>query len=264
MTPGVSTLSIASQGTWALFTGTGDANYPVANLTDLVRPSNVCRITPAAGAINIRITFPSSLSMQFLALVNHTLPAGATVRIRPTTGTNGSGTVLFDSGAIAVWASGAPLSGFKPTFPYLGPSLVSARSVQLDFASAGSSPVEFGAIEVGQWMPWNIGEGIEVGFETRAADVTLVGGGAEAGDMPMARIANGQIDKLSLSTLYPQFLDFQKAQGKNKPFVYVEDLDDATTFARRCFLARNTDLPPLVGALYRSDRFQFRLREQMR
>jgi hypothetical protein len=44
----------------------------------------------------------------------------------------------------------------------------------------------------------------------------------------------------------------------------VEDYNDQGSWPRTCFLARNTELPPLVGALYRHDKFQFRFKEHLR
>jgi hypothetical protein len=49
-----------------------------------------------------------------------------------------------------------------------------------------------------------------------------------------------------------------------QPFVFLYDADDAATWTRKAMLARNVDVPPLVGAMYRHDRFLFRFREHLR
>jgi hypothetical protein len=104
----------------------------------------------------------------------------------------------------------------------------------------------------------------ELGLSARPERYSLIGGadGASADWAP--RTVSGQIDFLSTDVSMTTALDFQKAHGKQKPFVFVPDADDATTWARQCFLARNTDVPLLTGAGRRHDRFPFSFVEHRR
>lgn len=263
MTPGASFSSAASTATWTLVTGAGDANYPVANLSDLVNISKVCRVTPAANVAVLTFNLSAAAAVQFLGLVRHGFTGAETVRMRLYAGAGQTGAVLLDTGVISVWPSGAPVSGYSPSRPYVLTAEVTALSGRLDFA--GLSSFEIGGIEVARWLPLTISPGVQFGFDTRAADVALVGGGAQAGDMGfLPRVVNGQVDFMALATAAVTALDFQKLTGKGVPFVFVQDADDPTSWSRWCFLARNQELPPLVGATYRHDRFQLRLRESYR
>lgn len=260
---GASYASVASVAAWSVLTGSGDANYPASNLADLINIANVARVTPSAGAAALAFDVPAGSRLRFVGLARHNLLAAETMRIRLYSGPGRTGTLLFDSGVISVWPSGAGVSGYSPTRPYLLSGIVTAASGRLDFAGL-TGTLEIGGVELANWFDWAISPGVTYGFDTRAADVALVGGGAEAGDLFIPRTVVGQIDFLALATAATTGLDFQKLTGKAQPFVFVQNYGDPTSWARFCFLAKNTDLPPMVGALYRSDRFQVRLAEWLR
>lgn len=263
MTPGVSIQGVTALAAWTLATGAADANYPVSNLADIVNVANVARVTPAAGIVSLKFNLTSAATIQFLAMVRHNAAAGS-ARFRLWSGPNQTGTNVVDSGSVSIWAGGAIVQGYSPCRPYVAPAAVSAQSGQIDFASL-TGVLEMGALEISQWWPWpGVSEGADIGFSTRQADVVLAGGAAEAGDVFTPRIYNGQVDYLDLPTAQTTALDFQKMKSLRRPLVFVQDYDDPTTWGRGCFLARNSELPAMVGALYRHDRFQFRLSEHFR
>lgn len=264
MTPGVTYLSASSLASLAMITGSADANYPVQNLSDTVNNAKVARLTPAGGVVAFSFDLSAASLIQFVGLVRHNLSGAETVRIRLYSAAALGGSLLVDSGVISVWPSGAAVAGYAQTRPWVasaGP--YTALSGRVDFASLGGV-LEIGALELAQWWPVYMSPGAEIGFITTAADEAIVGGGAEAGDTFVSRMMNGQCDFLSIATSATTGIDFQAAVGKSKPFVWVQDYDDPTTWGRGCWPARNADLPPIVGALYRHDRFQLRLKEHAR
>lgn len=264
MTPGVSLASVSSLATFSMITGTADANYGVANLADTVNNAKVARFTHAGGIVAFSFNLSAASLIQFAALVRHNLVGAETVRVRLYSGASLGGSLLADSGVISVWPSGAAVSGYGQTRPYVHTAAVTALSGRVDFAGI-SSTLEIGALELAQWWAiTGVSPGAEIGIDTRAQDVALVGGGAEAADVFTPRIMNGQCDLMALATAATTGIDFQASLGKTKPFVWVQDYDDPTTWGRGCWPARNADLPPLVGALYRHDRFQMRFLEHLR
>ncbi len=236
----------------------------VQNLADTVNNAQVTRLTPAAGAVAIGFNLSVASVVQLEALVRHNLVGAETVRFRLYSAANQGGSLLDDSGVISVWpGGGAAVAGLGQTRPYAAAAPQTALSGRIDFASLGGV-LEIGALELAQWWPVYISPGAQIGFSTRAKDQSVIGGGAEAGDSFTPRTMSGQCDYLALTTTATTGLDFQGAVSKTKPFVWVQDYDDPTTWGRGCYPARNSDLPSIVGALYRHDRFQLRLVEHYR
>lgn len=264
MTPGVSYASISKDATFIVTTGTPDSDYPAQNLADTVNNTKVARITPDAGAVVININFVARAPVQALALVRHNLVGAETMQVALWSGPGQGGPILLVTGYFPVWPSGGAVDGFGQTRPYVSSQVYQAWSAQVAFAGL-TGVLEIGAVEIGQWWPIAMSPGAEIGFNTRAQDQALVGGGAEAGDIGFApRVMNGQCDFVAMATAATTGLDFQSTTGRARPFVYVQDYDDPTTWGRGCWPARNLDLPPLVGVVYRHDRVQIRLQEHVR
>lgn len=269
MTTGVSLNSRSSTATFATISGSWSSDYPVANLGDLWLISKVAKVTPASNLAAFTFVLPSAVPVQFLAFVRHTMAVGALFRIRLFSDNNpdpvgNAGAIVHDSTDTAVWPSGAPITGYPSTRPYLISSPVTARSGRINFSSLAAA-VEFGGLEIGSWWGWpGFSPGKESVFVSSAPRTNLIGGAQVIEDVWTPRKVDGQIDLLAMATAATTGLDFQKRASLAKPFVYVQDIDDATTWARHCWLARNSELPPTVGRLYRHDTFQFRFREHYR
>lgn len=269
MTPGVSIFSSVSVATWAVVNGTPNADYPAQNLADLIRPSKVMRITPSSGSCGVTFNFNTfTEQIQFIALVRHNASVG-NWRVILWSDNNPDpvgnvGNIILNTGLVPIWPTGsARVTGYTPTTPLLLANPINVGSGRIDF-SALSGTLEIGAVELSQFLEWDISPGVEFGLSTDMQEQPVVGGGSDVTDTLLPRIANGQIDFVPLANSSSFFIDFQQVSGKAQPFVFVQDYDDVTTWGRWCFLARNADLPPMVGALYRSDKFQFRLKEHTR
>lgn len=262
MTAGVSLNSRSATATFAATSGTWDANYPVANLGDLLRISKVGRVVPVGNAFSFTFVLPAAVAMQFIGLVRHTIPGGASMQIRLYSDA-GLSALVANSGSISVWGTGAPASGYPSVRPYVFSAPVVARGGRIDVTSVASS-VDIGGVEIGDWWAWALGPGKEFGFDPQSTPVRLFGGAEEVIDAWAPRILNGQIDRLALAEAGTTGIDFQKVSGKGRPFVFVQEYDDPATWARTAMLATNRELPPSVGALYRHDTFQFRLGEHWR
>lgn len=268
MRPGLSTFSGVSDPnvaapTVTLLTGSADANYPVGNLSDLLVPSKVARITPAGGAIAFKVVMAADHAAQIAALVNHTLPAGASVRVR----------FYADSGLSALVSGGDlgpttipdPVEGYPQTFPAVMDAAQTVRAVRVDIASAGADPIDLGGCEVAQW--WELGgltNSADVGFEDGGDDLALMGGGAWGRQEYHPNTYSGEVAYMDSAQSLTTGLSFLKNKALARPFVFVEDYADPATWPRTCYLASNADLPPFVAQLYDRDQVQIRVREHVR
>lgn len=268
MAEGVSWRGRGAAATFAGVTGTYDTNYPVTNLADLINVSQVCRVTPAASAVAFTFIMPAAVSVQFMALVRHTLLAGSTFRLRLWSDNNpdpvgNPGNIIHDSTATAVWPTGAPVTGWPSIRPYLMSAAVTARSGRIDLASV-SGAIEIGGVEVGEFWSWDQSPGKALGFLPRAPKIDQVGGSFDLPDQWVPRQMDGQLDAIALATAATTGIDFQKWAGRKQPFVYVQDTTDATSWPRSCALMTNREVPSSVGVKHRYDQFQFRFAEHWR
>lgn len=269
MAVGVGFPSYIDGATIALVTGTAAASYPVSNLNDILKAKNPFR-SSASAAQAFTYVLAAAESTQFVALVNHNLPTGSTMRVRLFSDNNpdpvgNPGAIVYDSGTINVWTSGSPSTGFSTCRPIVLSAAVSARSGYINVTPA-SGIVEIGALEVAGWWDWpGIAPGVELGLMQDEDFLGLAGGADDPGiNSNTPRVANGEISYLALGTAVNTALDFQKTNGKQRPFVFVVDSTTGSSWARQCYLAVNADVPPLAGKLYRHDTFQFRFREYWR
>ncbi len=261
MRPGLFSTSVAEAATFASVTGTWSANYPVTNLADPVEISKVGRVTPSGGAIAFTSVWASAVTVAGASLVAHTLPAGATVRMRFYS--DSLSTLVEDVAATAI---PTPLALYPQSYPVLmAGGSASIRSVRVDIASAGASAVDIGALMAGDWWDWPyIAAGMEAGFRLGLGEVALDGGGAVARVGVRKRIRTGQIGWMDFADSTTKGLDFQTRKALAKPFVFCEDYDTPANFPRDCFLAVNSEVPPMVAVMFDRDAFQFRFTEHRR
>lgn len=259
MRSGVGSPSYASDAAFAAITGTFDADYPVDNLADTWAPSKVGRVTPSGAAAAFSAVLAADQTVRFAALVAHDLPSGATVRMRFYS--DAALSVLVED--VAAAAIPDPVGGYVQTYPVLMSAAATVRGVRVDLAGL-SGDAEIGALEIAGWWEWdNITAGANFGLKSGGDAIALVGGASAGGTGSLSRTYDGQVSYQDW-TASDTGLDFQKAQGLARPFVFVEDYSDPTSWPRSCFLARNTDLPPMVAQFYDRDHFQFRLMEHRR
>lgn len=241
---------------------------PISNAADIIRIFPPAMAT-AAGTRNVYFALAAPQSVQFLALVNHNLAAGDTMRVQLFSDANPDPVgnfahMIYDSGVISVWpGGGAPARNLNATRPHLLPAPLTIQSGRVQVGAA--QQFAFGALEVAQWLELpGLGYNREFGLDDSSSTQAFVGGAEYQPDVITPRLINGQVDYWAISALTNLGIDFQKAVGQRQPFVWVEDIDDPLTWARRCVLVRNKSLPPMVGAIYRHDTFQLRLVEHIR
>lgn len=268
MKTGVIFPSYAGDVVWAPASGAWEAAYPVSSLNDLIRISKPARAN-SSGTRSVGGVMSASRWIQAVALVGHNVPAGLTMRVWAFSGTGydlvtNAGQIVYDSGEIQVWPSGGPASDYRAVRPLIFLNPVQARSV-LVVVYGMSVPLEVCGIDVGAFWEWpGISYGREMGIEASGRDIELVGGAKSAQGSTKPRMVSGQVDLMAMAKTSTTGLDFQKLLDVKTPFVWVEDYDLPATWARKCMLVKNQELPPMVGALYRHDAFPVRMKEHMR
>lgn len=238
------------------------ANYPMTNLKDIVVPSQVARAA-ATGSVTVFLRWPAQTPIQAVTLINHNGTAGCSAACSLWSGIDGGGafTGLLAQKTVAVPAA---VPGYPQVLPIVFDGPFNTRGVSVAL-SGNALAWELGAIDASLWweLP-GISPGYEFGVDDRAERNDYVGGAQSDDDAWAPRIFSGQIDLLDMKVAASTGLNFQTTQGKQKPFVFVKDLSDPTTWPRTAMQARNTEVPPTVGALYRHDKFQLRFTEHWR
>lgn len=275
MKPGVGFPSYGASLVWSEEGGSPfDPNYPVTNLSDTVYLTKVARAT-TAGYRSLLGVFPTDTTIQALAICNHNMGPSDLWRIRgfsTPTPDAGTDTPVFDTGVLASLPSpavailkpdGTPR--YRQTRPFVLSSPVATRSLFLEFGG-GTAPVSVGAIEAAGWWAWEgISQSRDTGIDSRETSVPLVGGGEIIPSEFCARQINGQIDYIALGASgTDRALDFQAGTDIQQPFLFVNDTTDVTSWPRLALMVTNVQIPPLVGAVYRQDRFAFQFNEALR
>lgn len=240
------------------------ANYPLQNVSDVIRTSKIARRTSNAYT-TLSAEFPEPRSVQAIALIGHNLVPSSQVSLSFYDGPMATpGEYVGGTGFLSPTGGQPNQTAYRRIMPIILPAPVTARSFYMTFDNI-ADPMELEAIEVGQFWEWpGISYGREIGVSVESEEISLVGGAAFHPETAAPRTVSGQIDLLAMAKTSTTGLDFQKAMDLQRPFVWAEDFDDPATWARRCLFARNVDLPAMVGALYRHDRFPIRMIEHMR
>jgi hypothetical protein len=238
------------------------ASYPSSNALDLVRPSCVARANDAGVRyLSIDLAAPSSIAA--LALIGHNATPGYDFAYEIYSGPGLTGGVAY-AGGLAFWPAGGPVPGLRSIRPHILPAPVVGRSIIFAFPNIGGQ-FELEGVEVGGFWEWpGISYGREMGVAAEGEEISLVGGASFYPEDGAPRTVTGQVDLMAMAKTSTTGLDFQKGVDIQRPFVWAEDFDDATSWPRKCLLVRNLDLPPMVGALYRHDRFPIRMIEHLR
>lgn len=263
--PGVSMDSYSAAATWTSVSGTWSTDYPVTNLGDLRRPTKVGRVVPAGGGlIGISAVLPAAVPIRMIAIVNHNCSAFASLLVRIWSDA-GTTTLTYDNGGQTFYPAGpGPDNTYAKVRPLILPAEVQGRHIEIQIGGL-TGTTDIGAVEIARFWEWSgVSPGADVGFRPLQSRIDYLGGGSEGVDEPPSRTYDGEMSYLALAIAASQGLDFQKLKGKAEPFVFTEDYSDAASWARTTFLATNAELPASVGAVYRHDRYQFRLKEHMR
>lgn len=240
-----------------------DPNYPSGNACDLVRPSKVARRL-AAGTAFLSVTFLQTVSIRAIALIGHNAPAG-TFKIQAYSGPGGGGDAVGPNPTYDFWPAGSsPVPSCRAVRPVLLPAALECRSIVFEFGNIGV-PFEIQAVEAGGFWEWPMGYGRELGLKVDDTEIVLAGGASYRPESNLKpRTVRGAVDLMKMEETATTGLDFQKGLDIQRPFVWAEDWEDPATWARKCLLVRNEEVSPMVGALYRRDRFPINLIEHQK
>lgn len=258
MRSGVSTNSLADDGTFSVATGTEDPGgygSAIENLGDLFDPAEVARITPATGTVVIERVLSAAAQVQCVALVEHNIPDAGAVQVEffadaafATAGT--------DTGAVAI-----PTPTDDPqTFPVVLVAAETVRSIRITITGL-TSDLEVGGLEIGGFLPVTINAGVEAGYEVGGSEQVLVGGGSYGPEGDVARVRSFHIAYMDLATSSTNVVDWLDDRGTTRPYLLVEDADDPESWPRDAFLAVNVQSVRLTAALFDRDRVEFSARE---
>lgn len=255
--------------TMAMATGAASADYPVSALASAQSIRSVFRAS-APGAIAVTFIFSAAKMMEFLGILHHNAPAGATFRWRLFSDANpdpvgNAAHQVWDSGVIAFYPPDAEVSSVYPAVrPYLLPSDRSVRSGRLDLSAHGAA-WEIGALELAGWWGWeDVAVPREIGVKNSDVTSEQPNGGDHVMGKFAPRIFSGSRDSVEIQTERATALDFQRAKGTYQPFVWVWDYDDPETWAREVMVVRNSALTPLTQNDHPSGRIAFGFMEHLR
>lgn len=263
MKTGVIFPSYTAEMTMSAVSGGWSPDFPLQNVFDSVNISKLARAT-ASGNRVFNGTFAAPRTIQAFAVVGHNVRSITTLfELLLYAGDDATGSIVGRTFA-QTWHPGP--SAYRSVRPFVFASpLINVRSFQLQINDPGVA-LEIQSIEIGQFWEWpGISYGREIGFRPEEGRVSTAGGASYSTSTARdPRFVSGQVEAMKIAESTTTGLDFQKLNDIQRPFVWAEDFDDPTSWARKCMLVRNEELPPLVGSLYKRDRFPVRLIEHMR
>lgn len=243
--------------------GGWQAAYPFTNTRDLIRISKLAR-ADGAGDRQVILNLPALLPIRAVALVGHNLPKGSTIQVSTTDAVDGGGNAVHATGSMPTWpGASAPVAGYRAVRPVLFGFTAPVRSIVIGMNT--DAVIEIQGVDVGGFWEWPMGYGREIGVNIPNGEVDLAGGASYRPARNLKpRTVTGQVDLMKMEETATTGLDFQRGIDISHPFVWAEDWTDPTTWARKCMLVRNRELSPMVGSVYRRDRFPVTLIEHFR
>lgn len=231
-------LSYSSYSRTATATGTGwSADYPAENVLNLARPTKVAR-----GGTSLTIDLGSVVPVSFVGIVQHALASSETIQVVAG---------AYDSGPVSL---SHQVSGWRQTTPFVFDE-VTTDTVEITF----SDGADIGGVEVGlAWELPYIGEGAQVGMLDAGQEIVLLGGVSLGTDALRLRTYDCEVPYLATTITEDIGWAFQQEMGLARPYVFVEDYDDPTTWSRSCFLATNAALPQINSQMFGLDKFSLR------
>lgn len=264
MRSGVSYPSYSADATYTMLIGAANASYPVANLADIYNIRTVFKAS-GAGAVGFTLLFPASRTIQLLTLLHHNSPANGTVRYRLFSDNNpdpvgNAAHMIHDSGLITLQTS----TYFAQSQPYRLSAAMSVRSARVDL-SGNPSPWSIGGLDLSGFWEWqDVAVPREFGIKSNDVTASQPFGVDHMMSQFGPRQIRGTRELVDQSENLTTALDFQLAVKTSKPFVWVWDAADSTTFARECILVRNARLNPPQMLDYPAGRQAFDFIEHLR
>ncbi len=247
-------VSFPSYGaTFTLATGTPDTDFPVSNLANL---KDVRRVFAASGAVEITFELDAAQSLEFVGLAHHNAGVSATYRIR-----------LY-SDNLTTEVHDSTVSSFYPTptnleFAQSTPHRFDAVTALTGRINLSSQAWEIGGIEIGGFWLWeDVGVGREIGLKSNDAVSDQPENTQHVMRQFSPRVFKGSREVVDVTDSVTM-LDFQKEKGTSRPFFWVWDTADPTTWPRECALVRNASHVPFSKMMHPSGRMGFDFLEHL-
>lgn len=242
---------VLSGGNWAL---------PLDNLLLATLKEDVARCTTGVLSDAVfTLTLPKVLTVGALAIVDHTLPAGAKARLTWRRGgavvgpppdwqpiyprTDSTRSLSYDD---AEWWTGRPSaklrSVYTPTFLTVPAARLRADSVTVEVDARGAAfDLSYLFISPLFRPDWPMAWGRELSADSRTLTDTTPGGRVVAGRRRPQRRQRVTFEDLTKAEAM-RWLDIAMVQDVVEPLLFVPDPADAVNFWREVFLARLTKL----------------------
>lgn len=253
--------SYARDATWTSSHPT-DSEFPASNLSDLDEIRKVALWTDG-GETELDFILPQARLIDFLALVQHNGSVASRFGVQLSSGTNPSTNIVYSAGLQPIWGIGRPVAGYSALRPILLSDPVLVRSGRITLG-VNSLPWEVGAIDMGLFWAWpDVSVDREIGIESSASLFDMAGGADHATGQWGRRFASGQRGLVDQSELDTKLLDFHRATTRRNAFSWMWDVDDASTWPREAWLARNRSLPAGVVNDYEAGIMRFDFAEHV-
>lgn len=254
---GVSFPSYAAEAVWTAGMPV-NPDFPATNLSDLTRiraPS----VGGAPGYQSFVFKLPQVRMIDFIALVHHNVALG-NCRVRLSAGQEPLTDTIFDSGIIGISND----SIFPRVQPISLGAVMGVRSGFVEMDTGAGGPLELGGVEIGRFWSWtDVNVPREIGIESTASVFSTAGGADHVTQQWSPRTIKGTRDVIDRSEGDTTLLDFQRANGLWRPFVWCWDLNDPATWAREAVLVTNADLPAGVAGENQSGSMAFAFKEHL-
>lgn len=263
MRSGVSFPSYTNLMSLVQITGAWSASFPLANLADLKNIRALARASAAGPrAFNFNLSSPSQVQM--VALIHHNGRPTSTVRLRLYSAADAGGTLLFDSGVVLLWPAGSAQGYFPGVRPIILDSPVAAASGSISLGGEGGEVIELGGLEVAGFWEWkDVAVPRELGLNNRDVVIGKPMGYDEAMMQWSPRTMVGSREVVLQTENETTGVDFQREKKTSRPFVWLWDYADPTTWANEVMLVTNSSLPPGVAHSFPAGRQPFAFQEHI-
>lgn len=254
--------SVSGAGT--LSGGSWNASYPLANILT-TQPGTVARSSnDSESSTQFVLDLGSAQSIQMVALINHNMSPGSTVRIRVSNNSDGSSPSLDVTEDVdvtsVVWGSlpwgafpwrgvvAGALGGY--VFFYLHTSAVSGRYLLINISDEDNVDgyVQIGCLLAGvPFVPAvNISFGASLGVVDDSRAERGVGSGLYAQQKPKRRRVSAPLEYLTEDEALGDLSDMQESVGRSKGVLFILDPEElASIRQRRTIYGTFTELAPI-------------------
>lgn len=260
---GVTYTPTLSGGSWS-------SALPLTNLQDR-RLAKVARSTNAlAASTQFEIDLKTARAIRVIGIPKHTISASGTVRVRGYTGAGGTGSLVYDSTALAAWPVGITAEtsqGMNLGWVHVPTAAQTARYWIVEITDT-TNPA--GYVDVARiclcagWQPTNnMLIGVKQGLETDTTRTVTDGGAAIYNAKAVRRTVALTLAPLDESEALASGFDMQRIAGTSGQLYFVFDPTDTTQMHRRSMLCVLKELSPMEYVFANLNSLPFTLIEEL-